>query len=283
MVFILLSVLLFSYNNVLWKRNLKFISIPFLISYRAFFTSSISLAILFGFFTFEGLSMAAFIKINIGSFFGVLGLFSMLAVLKKGSLQWLGIYNLLGVVFTILYLWLFDTVVIKEVVFGLVVIVIGFGCFLFVNKETQLKITIKQHVLLLLMTFSYSCSSILHWKNLQLNFSPLIIIANQEGLVFLVGLVYTFQNSEGILFKTHLKKYFKKVLFMSVVVFLAILCSFLGIKETNPIISSLLFLAAPVTTILFSTYFFKEKLSFLNVVFILVILSGAYILQYQTV
>lgn len=283
MVFILLSVLLFSYNNVLWKRNLKFISIPFLISYRAFFTSSISLAILFGFFTFEGLSMAAFIKINIGSFFGVLGLFSMLAVLKKGSLQWLGIYNLLGVVFTILYLWLFDTVVIKEVVFGLVVIVIGFGCFLFVNKETQLKITIKQHVLLLLMTFSYSCSSILHWKNLQLNFSPLIIIANQEGLVFLVGLVFTFQNSEGILIKTHLKKYFKKVLFMSVVVFLAILCSFLGIKETNPIISSLLFLAAPVTTILFSTYFFKEKLSFLNVVFILVILSGAYILQYQTV
>lgn len=283
MVFILLSVLLFSYNNVLWKRNLKFISIPFLISYRAFFTSSISLAILFGFFTFEGLSMAAFIKITVGSFFGVLGLFSMLAVLKKGSLQWLGIYNLLGVVFTILYLWLFDTVVIKEVVFGLVVIVIGFGCFLFVNKETQLKITIKQHVLLLLMTFSYSCSSILHWKNLQLNFSPLIIIANQEGLVFLVGLVFTFQNSEGILIKTHLKKYFKKVLFMSVVVFLAILCSFLGIKETNPIISSLLFLAAPVTTILFSTYFFKEKLSFLNVVFILVILSGAFILQYQTV
>ena len=283
MVFILLSVLLFSYNNVLWKRNLKFISIPFLVSYRAFFTSSISLAILFGFFTFEGLSMAVFIKITVGSFFGVLGLFSMLAVLKKGSLQWLGIYNLLGVVFTILYLWLFDTVVIKEVVFGLVVIVIGFGCFLFVNKETQLKITIKQHVLLLLMTFSYSCSSILHWKNLQLNFSPLIIIANQEGLVFLVGLVFTFQNSEGILIKTHLKKYFKRVLFMSVVIFLAILCSFLGIKETNPIISSLLFLAAPVTTILFSTYFFKEKLSFLNVVFILVILSGAYILQYQTV
>ena len=267
----------------MWKRNLKFISIPFLVSYRAFFTSSISLAILFGFFTFEGLSMAAFIKITVGSFFGVLGLFSMLAVLKKGSLQWLGIYNLLGVVFTILYLWLFDTVVIKEVVFGLVVIVIGFGCFLFANKETQLKITIKQHVLLLLMTFSYSCSAILHWKNLQLNFSPLIIIANQEGLVFLVGLVFTFQNSEGILFKTHLKKYFKKVIFMSVVVFLAILCSFLGIKETNPIISSLLFLAAPVTTILFSTYFFKEKLSFLNVVFILVILSGAYILQYQTV
>ena len=282
MVFILLSVLLFSYNNVLWKKNLKFISIPFLVSYRAFFTSSISLAILFGFFTFEGLSMIAFMKITIGSFFGVLGLFSMVAVIKKVSLQWLGIYNLLGVVFTILYLWLFDAMVIKELRFGLFVIVLGFCCFLYVNKETQLKISFKQHLLLVLMTFSYSCSAILHWKNLRLNFSPLYIIANQEALVFLVGLVFTFQKRSGILFKTDLKKYFKQVFFMSVVVFLAILCSFLGIKETNPIISSLLFLAAPVTTILFSAFFFKEKLSFLNIVFIMVILSGAFVLQYQT-
>ena len=129
MVFILLSVLLFSYNNVLWKKNLKFISIPFLVSYRAFFTSSISLAILFGFFTFEGLSMLAFMKITIGSIFGVLGLFSMVAVIKKVSLQWLGIYNLLGVVFTILYLWLFDAMVIKELRFGLFVIVLGFVVF----------------------------------------------------------------------------------------------------------------------------------------------------------
>lgn len=283
MVLIILSVLLFSFNNVLWKKNLKFISIPFLVSYRAFFTSTISLAILFAFFTFEGLSTAAFIKITMGSLFGVLGLFSMLAVIKKVSLQWLGIYNLLGVVFTVLYLWIFDTVAIKEALLGLLVIVLGFSCFLYVNKETQLKIALKQHLLLALTTFSYSCSVILHWKNLQLNFSPLFIIANQEALVFLVGLVFTFQQGKGVLFKSHLKRYFKRVFFMSVVVFLAILFSFLGIKETNPIVSSLLFLAAPVTTILFSTFFFKEKISFLNILFILVILSGAFILQYQTV
>jgi drug/metabolite transporter (DMT)-like permease len=70
---------------------------------------------------------------------------------------------------------------------------------------------------------------------------------------------------------------------MSTVVFLAILCSFLGIKETNPIISSLLFLAAPLTTIMFGAYFFKEKLSFVNVIFIIIILCGSFILQYQTV
>ena len=60
------------------------------------------------------------------------------------------------------------------------------------------------------------------------------------------------------------KVYFKTVLLMGFVIFLALLFNFLGLKETNPIISSLLFLATPLTTILFSAFFFKEKLSYKN-------------------
>lgn len=281
MIFIMLSVLLFSYNNVLWKKNLKATSIPFLVAYRAFFTSTISIGILLFFFTIENVSISDFIKITTGSLFGVLGLFSMLTVIKKASLQWLGIYNLLGVVFTILYLWIFDTVPIKESLLGLVVIVFGFVCFIVSNKQTQLKITLKQHLILLLMTFSYSFSAILHWKNLNLDFSPLLIIANQESIVFLVGLFFTFKKTKIRSIKIELKTYFKKIAFMSIVVFFAILFSFLGLKQTNPIIASLLFLAAPLTTILFSAFFFKEKLSKKNIVFIIIILLGAFILHFQ--
>ena len=281
MIFIMLSVLLFSYNNVLWKKNLKATSIPFLVAYRAFFTSTISIGILLLFFTIENVSISDFIKITTGSLFGVLGLFSMLTVIKKASLQWLGIYNLLGVVFTILYLWIFDTVPIKESLLGLVVIVFGFVCFIVSNKQTQLKITLKQHLVLLLMTFCYSFSAILHWKNLNLDFSPLLIIANQESIVFLVGLFFTFKKSKIRSIKIELKTYFKKIAFMSIVVFFAILFSFLGLKQTNPIIASLLFLAAPLTTILFSAFFFKEKLSKKNIVFIIIILLGAFILHFQ--
>jgi drug/metabolite transporter (DMT)-like permease len=205
----------------------------------------------------------------------------MLSVIKKASLQWLGIYNLLGVVITILYLWIFDTIVIKEFILGLLVIVLGFICFIYTNKETQLKITIKQHLTLLLMTFSFSCSAILHWKNLTLNFSPLLIIANQESIVFLLGLFLTVKNGNSGVFKSNLKIYFKKIVVMSTVVFFAILCSFLGLKQTSPIISSLLFLAAPLTTILFSKLFFKEKISFKNIIFITIILVGAFILHSQ--
>ena len=281
MIFIVLSVLLFSYNNVLWKKNLKATSIPFLVSYRAFFTSTISIGFLLLFFTIEHISISDFIKITTGSLFGVLGLFSMLAVIKKASLQWLGIYNLLGVVFTILYLWIFDAVPIKESLLGLLFIVSGFVCFIFSNKQTQLKITFKQHLILLLMTFSYSFSAILHWKNLNLNFSPLLIIANQESIVFFVGLLFTFKKANISSIKTELRIYFKRIIIMSTVIFFAILFSLLGLKQTNPIVSSLLFLAAPLATILFSAFFFKEKFSKKNIVFIIIILLGAFMLHFQ--
>ena len=281
MIFIMLSVLLFSYNNVLWKKNIKATSIPFLVAYRAFFTSTISIGFLLLFFTIKHISISDFIKITTGSLFGVLGLFSMLAVIKKSSLQWLGIYNLLGVVFTILYLWIFDAVPIKESLLGLLFIVSGFVCFIFSNKQTQLKITFKQHLILLLMTFSYSFSAILHWKNLNLNFSPLLIIANQESIVFFVGLLFTFKKANISAIKTDLRIYFKRIIIMSTVIFFAILFSLLGLKQTNPIVSSLLFLAAPLATILFSAFFFKEKFSKNNIVFIIIILLGAFMLHFQ--
>ena len=281
MIFIMLSVLLFSYNNVLWKKNIKATSIPFLVAYRAFFTSTISIGFLLLFFTIEYISISDFIKITTGSLFGVLGLFSMLVVIKKSSLQWLGIYNLLGVVFTILYLWIFDAVPIKESLLGLLFIVSGFVCFIFSNKQTQLKITFKQHLILLLMTFSYSFSAILHWKNLNLNFSPLLIIANQESIVFFVGLLLTFKKANISSIKTDLRIYFKRIIIMSTVIFFAILFSLLGLKQTNPIVSSLLFLAAPLATILFSALFFKEKFSKKNIVFIIIILLGAFMLHFK--
>jgi hypothetical protein len=274
MLFIILSVLLFSYNNVLWKKNLHTASIPFLVSYRALLTSIISLVLLFAFFKIDTITITEFIKITAGSLFGVIGLFSMLLVIKKASLQWLGVYSLIGIIFTIAYLGLFETIDIKKSVVGLLIIALGFVGFIYNNKETQLKITHKQHLLLLLMTFSFSCSGLLHWKNLTSNIPPLLIIANQEFIVFLAGILCTFKQGDSNLYKSHLKIYFKRILLMSVVIFLALLFNFYGLKKTNPMITSLLFLAIPLTTIVFSAFFFKEKLSSRNILFISIIVMG---------
>jgi hypothetical protein len=48
--------------------------------------------------------MVDFTKITLGSLFGVIGLFSMLTVIKKSSLQCLGVYSLIGVVFNIIFM-----------------------------------------------------------------------------------------------------------------------------------------------------------------------------------
>lgn len=282
MFYLLLSVLLFSYNNVLWKKNLKSVSVPFLITYRSFFNSIISLVLLIFFLKWKPLTMVDFTKITFGSLFGVIGLFSMLKVIKKSSLQWFGVYSLIGVVFTIIYLWIFDTIEIKKALLGLSIIVLGFVCFIHSNKESQLKMNYKQHALLTIMAFSFSLSAILQWRNLVLGFYPLLIIANQEFFVFLVGLVILIKQGKKELNKNQLKTYFKIVVLMSTVVFLALLFNFLGLKDTNPIVSSVLFLAIPLTTIVLSTYFFKEKLSAKNLIFIIIIAIGAFVLHYQS-
>ncbi len=69
---------------------------------------------------------------------------------------------------------------------------------------------------------------------------------------------------------------------MSFVIFLGLLFSFLGLEITNPIISGVLFLASPLTTILFSAYFFKEKIKVTDWIAIGVIAFGAFLLHLQT-
>jgi drug/metabolite transporter (DMT)-like permease len=283
MLYILLSILLFSFNNVLWKKNLEKLPVSFLVVYRAFFTSTIALSLFFYFHNETVVSTQLILRITTGSVFGVIGLFSMLSVIQKASLQWLGIYNLLGIVFTSLYLWFFEKVVFTQSIFGLILILMGFIFYIYSNKEAHIKITIKQHALLLLMTMSFSISSLVHWKNLKSDIPPLLIISNQEIVVFITAFILTIFKFKTIKIKEVCKNYFFRVILMAFIIFLALFFSFLGLKITNPIVSSVLFLASPLTTILLSTFIFREQLTVKNGMAILIIATGAFILHYYSV
>ena len=50
MIYILLSIFLYSINNVQWKKNLEGTDVFFLVSYRSFFTSILSISAYFLFF-----------------------------------------------------------------------------------------------------------------------------------------------------------------------------------------------------------------------------------------
>ncbi|PQJ74764.1 EamA family transporter [Polaribacter gangjinensis] len=282
MIYIVLGVLLFSFNNVLWKKNLTNTNVSFLVSYRAFFTSVFALLVSVLFFSNQQLTFVNFMKISLGSLFGVLGLFSMLHVIKKESLQWLGIYNLIGIVFTAVYLWIFEDLDIYKSLLGFLIIILGFTFYVFDSLNTNLKITLKQHLLLLTMILCFTISSLIHWKNLTKEIEPIFIIANQEFLVFIVGLSVTMNQYKKVDLLKLLKSRFKNTIIMSIVILCALLFSFLGLKITNPLISGLFFLASPLTTILFSSLFFKETISLKNSLSITIISIGAYILYLQT-
>ena len=159
----------------------------------------------------------------------------------------------------------------------------GFVFYIYSNKEAHIKITIKQHALLLLMTMSFSVSSLVHWKNLKSDILPLLIISNQEIVVFITAFVLTIFKSKTIKIKEVCKNYFLRVILMAFIIFLALLFSFLGLKITNPVVSSVLFFFFFLTKILLSTLIFREQLTLKNGMAILIIATGAFILHYYTV
>ncbi len=287
MIYLILAMLLFSFNNVLWKKNLLNISVNLLMTYRSFFTSILAISFLF---YFHDLTEFSFIQISrtlTAAMLGLVGLYSMLTLYKKASLQWAAIYNLLGIIFTILYLWLFKKFDIKSSFLGIFIITIGFIFYIYTKKKSTLKINLKQHLLLVLMTLCFGTAAILNWENLNQKIPVIFIIANQEVLVFICGIVLLFlqrkrRRRSSIQLLSIFQKYFYRVLLMSIVILLGLFFSFLGLEITNPIISGVLFLASPLTTILFSAYFFKEKIKVTDWIAIGVISFGAFLLYLQT-
>ena len=286
MIYLILAMLLFSFNNVLWKKNLLNISVSLLMTYRSFFTSILAISFLF---YFHDLTEFSFIQISrtfTAAILGLVGLFSMLTLYKKASLQWAAIYNLLGIIFTTLYLWIFKEFDIKSSFLGIFIITIGFIFYIYTKKKSTLKINLKQHLLLVLMTLCFGTAAILNWENLNQKIPVILIIANQEVLVFICGIVLLFlerrKRRSSIQLLSIFQKYFYRVLLMSIVILLGLFFSFLGLEITNPIISGVLFLASPLTTILFSAYFFKEKIKVTDWIAIGVISFGAFLLHLQT-
>jgi hypothetical protein len=121
MIYIILSILLFSFNNILWKKNLENVPVTFLVAYRAFFTSIVALFLFFYLYDFSLYTPYLLLRITTGSI--------------------LGIYNLSGIVFTSLYLIFIEEINFSQSILGVALVVLGFVYFIHFNKETLIKIT----------------------------------------------------------------------------------------------------------------------------------------------
>ncbi len=284
MIYLLLSVFLFSFNNVLWKKNLQAVSVSYLIAYRAFFTTLLAFVVLnYLDIKWQLISGFGLFRVVLGSLFGVLGLFCMLQVIKYAPLKWVGIYNLIGILFTAIYLYLFEDINMIKTIPGLILMIGGFVFYLSEPLEKQQNLNLKQHLLMGLMVIGFGMSWVLHWKNLSDAIPPIFIIFQQEMVVFLVSfLVLVYNNSIKTIVNISAQIHWLKVLAMAIVIFLAIFFSFIGLQATNPLISSVLILATPLLTIVFGALFFKEIISLTHWISIVVMALGAFWVHYQT-
>ena len=281
MTFLLVSILLFAFNNVLWKQLLNSYPPLILILTRALFTSVLG-ALVLVFLRTDLLSN--FLNFGMAGLFasvlGGCGLLFMLFGLKKGSLKVFGVYSLFGTLISCTYLYWFENFSIENYFLGSVSISIGFLLFLFSRNKGEEKPGLKTHLNYLFMILFFSASSIVHWKNLSTGASPLFTVALQEMIVFALGVFAAVLLGQKLRITEYLNfKFIGSCTIMAFVVFGALVFGFLGLKITDPYLNSLLSLTVPVLTILFGVLFFKEKLNSTLLVSLSCISLGAFLIK----
>ena len=279
MIFVLLSAFMFAFNNILWKQKLIEVKTNTLISYRAIFTSTIAIVltlILCEPLTFKALD---FIKISSGSIMGFIGLWCMLIVIRNTSLQWLAVYNLVSVVLNAVYLIVFESYDLTSLILGGIFIVFGFIHFVLNQQKSGKSISLRNHLTLTIMTISFSLSSIIHWKNLSSDISPLLIISNQETIVLFFSTFGVIIRREKDYYIQKFNKHFKSTFFMAIILVLAFFFSLIGLEKTNPLTMSLVVLISPILTLILNSIFLKDRISNACILSVIFILFGAILLE----
>ena len=95
MFFLILSCLLYAFNNLIWKKLLSIFNTWLVLVFRALLTSLLALAVALFFYSesLYELQEFAYGRVFLASIFGAFGLICMVLALKRGSLFQLGIFN----------------------------------------------------------------------------------------------------------------------------------------------------------------------------------------------
>lgn len=284
MIYLIISILFYSLNNLLWKKVLQEANSWLVMTARALLTTAIGVGTIF-FYSPEMVSqidLDTIIRVTIASVLGAFGLICMISALQNGTLRQLGIFNLLTIAFTVTYLFLFEKFNFLDFLSGTSLIIVGFSIYIFQIKklpteESNFKVLIKYT----LMSLFFASSGLVHWYNFKQSIPPLFSVVNQELIVFLVGgvglvLQPKLTITQGL--QMIIKSYYLLIV-MALLIFAAVWSGFLGLKITNPLLASLLPLATPILTILFGALFFKEKWNKNIVLSLLIIAFGAFVLH----
>ena len=284
MIYLIISIVFYSLNNLLWKKVLQQANSWMAMSLRALLTSFIGLGILI-FSSPEILYEIDFktvCRVSIASCLGAFGLICMISALINGTLRQLGIFNLLTIAFTVFYLLLFENFNFLNFLYGTSLIIVGFSIYVFqIKRLPSEESNVKTIIYYTLMSLFFASSGLVHWYNFKQSIPPLFSVVNQEIIVFLIGGIGLALQPKSVKtqwLQTIVKSGYLLVV-MAVLIFAAVWSGFLGLKITNPLLASLLPLATPILTILFGALFFKEKWNRKIGLALFIIAIGAYVLH----
>jgi drug/metabolite transporter (DMT)-like permease len=276
MEYLILSSLFFAINNILWKRIVAdYLPLQVIVK-RSMFTSLLGIIFLLlcsnSFTIYTTFSEALFV--NLTGIIGALGLVFMIYALKDTTLNNFIHYSLLGSIGTASYLYFVENITPKNYVLGTLFIVLGFCTFLWNERINTKSAQFSTHSYLTLMTLFFSVSGIMQWYNLK-TYDVVFLAVHQEIQVVIVAVLIIRYLKQPIL--TFFK--FDYILLMVPIVAIAIIAGMWGLKTTNPFISSIVSLTAPIITMILAIVALKERFKWHYVSTMFMVILGAWLLS----
>ncbi|MDA9125510.1 DMT family transporter [Flavobacteriaceae bacterium] len=273
MEYLILSSLFFAINNVLWKWVVAdYLPLQVIVK-RSMVTSLFGVVVLCvsDFTIYTTLGEALFV--NSTCVIGALGLVFMIYALKESTLNNFIHYSLLGSIGTASYLYFVEDIVPKNYLLGILLILLGFSIFLRNQRFTSKTVQFSTHCYLMLMTLCFSISGIMQWYNLK-TYGVVFLVIHQEIEVLIIAGILIRYLKQPIL--TFFK--FDHILLMAPIVVIAIVAGMLGLKATNPFISSIFSLTTPILTMILATIVLKEHFKWHYVTSMVLVVLGTWML-----
>jgi drug/metabolite transporter (DMT)-like permease len=273
MEYLILSSLFFAINNVLWKWVVAdYLPLQVIVK-RSMVTSLFGVVVLCvsDFTIYTTLGEALFV--NSTCIIGALGLVFMIYALKESTLNNFIHYSLLGSIGTASYLYFVEDIVPKNYLLGILLILLGFSIFLRNQRFTSKTVQFSTHRYLMLMTLCFSISGIMQWYNLK-TYGVVFLVIHQEIEVLIIAGILIRYLKQPIL--TFFK--FDHILLMAPIVVIAIVAGMLGLKATNPFISSIFSLTTPILTMILAIIVLKEHFKWHYVTSMVLVVLGTWML-----
>lgn len=282
MIYLLLSVCLFSINNVLWAKYAQRVQTFILIKNRAWFTTlfiGLVYLVVVGFYVpLETKNVLP--KIGLVSVVGFLGLYFLVLGFKYGTVLQFSVYSLLTAFAIGAVSQYKDIVTLQGHFISLLLIALGyltFSYFQFYKKDIS-KNQIKAHAYFII-AHSFFCVLVFlqwhylqHFSSLELAFVQELVVLALSGILVVKTLVKTAQ--------LHSLKWWQYMIFALPISF-AVVLNLEGLKNTNPFYTSLSGLLTPLLTIVFGYFITKERFKPFALLGFLIMLIGFSIFIYE--